>query len=212
MPVPQMRRLLLLEGERDITAGLKAMAQAILFPKAPTAQERGAKGGRGNKALEVTSRAFSTKLLQQARIVLECSSELADQVRDGVLPLNDAYEKVRAERPARGLKNLPKTPLLFRGGCGNSVSHLYSAKCPRRGKIARIGRPAAGRAGPLRRSLSCSASASYRGRIARACVRTSRPNASKRSIIEVQCATSEAFLLAGDRLAPPPALRGCPGR
>jgi hypothetical protein len=53
-----------------VTKGQKAMAYAVLFPEPPTAQERGAKGGRGKKGVEVTSTPFSDKLLQQARAVL----------------------------------------------------------------------------------------------------------------------------------------------
>jgi hypothetical protein len=48
----------------------------MLFPKAPTAQERGAKGGRGNKgdkAPAATAGAFGDTLLKQARAVYRYS-------------------------------------------------------------------------------------------------------------------------------------------
>jgi len=52
----------------------------MLFPKAPTAQERGAKGGRGNKgdkAPAATAGAFGDTLLKQARAVMRLTPELA---------------------------------------------------------------------------------------------------------------------------------------
>jgi hypothetical protein len=52
------------------------MAYAMLFPEPE-------KGGRIKKRVEVTSTAFSDKLLQQARAVLAYSPELAIEVRDG---------------------------------------------------------------------------------------------------------------------------------
>ena len=70
---------------RNITKGQKAMAHAILFPEAPTAQERGAEGGRGNKgdkAPAATAGAFGDTLLKQARAVLRHTPELAEKVRD----------------------------------------------------------------------------------------------------------------------------------
>jgi hypothetical protein len=63
-----------------ITAGQKAMGYARLFPKAPTAQERGAIGGRGNKgdkAPAATAGAFGDTLLKQARAVMRLTPELA---------------------------------------------------------------------------------------------------------------------------------------
>lgn len=82
---------------RNISAGQKAMAYALLFPTAPTPAERGAKGGKGNKAVQPPN-SFSKALLSQARIVLEYSRPLALEVRDGPRTLNDAYEMVKAEK------------------------------------------------------------------------------------------------------------------
>jgi hypothetical protein len=66
---------------RNITKGQKAMAYAKLFPKAPTAAERGAKGGRGNKSSPTELGSFSDELLRQARAVYRYSPTLADEVR-----------------------------------------------------------------------------------------------------------------------------------
>jgi hypothetical protein len=67
---------------RDITAGQRAMAYALLFPK-------GKRTGRGNKVLPksktlgVASEGYADKLVSQARAVLEYSRPWADEVRDG---------------------------------------------------------------------------------------------------------------------------------
>jgi hypothetical protein len=58
------------DERRSITTSQKAMAHAILFPVAPTAAERGAKGGRGNKAAAVSAGAFGDTLLRHARAVI----------------------------------------------------------------------------------------------------------------------------------------------
>ena len=69
---------------RNITAGQKAMAWAMLFPKPEKLKRKG----------DVPRGDFSKQSLSKARIVLDYSEPLARQVRDG-LPLNDAYEDVR---------------------------------------------------------------------------------------------------------------------
>jgi hypothetical protein len=52
------------------TKSVQAMAMAIVHPEAESAEERGSKGGRGNIAPEVTSGAFDSKLLKQARTII----------------------------------------------------------------------------------------------------------------------------------------------
>jgi hypothetical protein len=67
---------------RNITAGMKAMARAILSPDP-------SKGGRGKKASP--NEGFSATLLSQARTVKKYAPTLVEKVRDG-FSLNDAYE------------------------------------------------------------------------------------------------------------------------
>jgi ParB-like nuclease domain len=82
---------------RNITKSQKAMAHAILFPEAPTAAERGAMGGKGNKAVEKNN-SFDKSQLSQARAILAHSSGLAGQVRDGTKTLTAALEQVEREQ------------------------------------------------------------------------------------------------------------------
>jgi hypothetical protein len=72
---------------RNINAGQKAMAFAMLFPEP-------AKGGRGKKLSDFSDSLSITKghwrdLVSQARIVRRETPELAIKVRDG-FPLNEA--------------------------------------------------------------------------------------------------------------------------
>jgi hypothetical protein len=77
---------------RDLSAGERAMAVAMLYPQPE-------KGGRGKKkTVEDTSTLFSTKRLQQARIVLHHSAELAKAVRDDTITLDAALATVKAEQ------------------------------------------------------------------------------------------------------------------
>ena len=75
---------------RNITAGMKAMAHAILFP------EDGGKGGRGKKTSQAVG-GFGRELLRQARAVLLHTPELGPKVRDG-LPLAVALGKHGGDR------------------------------------------------------------------------------------------------------------------
>jgi len=68
---------------RNITAGQKAMAHAILFP------EDGGKGGRGKKTSQSLG-GFGRELLRQARAVLIYAPTLVENVRDGG-SLDEAY-------------------------------------------------------------------------------------------------------------------------
>lgn len=69
---------------RNITAGQKAMAHAILFPE-PAKLRR-----KGSGSL-VAKGQFSEALLSQARAVGKYAPTLVEKVRDG-FPLNEAYE------------------------------------------------------------------------------------------------------------------------
>jgi hypothetical protein len=87
------------------------MAYAILFPNAPTAAERGAKGGRGKKAAPATGGAFGVELLRQARAVYRHTPELAIKVRDG-FPLNKAFDMIEACEPSVPGVAISKRPVL----------------------------------------------------------------------------------------------------
>jgi hypothetical protein len=90
----QLRALVLDRNERrNITAGQKAMGHAILFPEP-------AKGGRGKKG-PTLSGGFGADFLRMARAVLAYSPELAEQVRDSVTPLKEAFETVKVARERR---------------------------------------------------------------------------------------------------------------
>lgn len=66
------------KGERrDLSAGQRAMAMALLYPEPD-------KPGRGNKGKARESTGFSQDRLRQARQVLRYSRELAEQVRDDI--------------------------------------------------------------------------------------------------------------------------------
>ena len=73
--------------KRHLTKGQRAMAVAMIYP------ERGR--GKTPKISE-----FHPDYLRQARTVLEVLPELAAQVRDGDIPLSEAYEKAQFERKA----------------------------------------------------------------------------------------------------------------
>jgi hypothetical protein len=81
---------------RNITAGQKAMAHAILFPD-PKKTYRGKKALPKSKALGVESERYAAKLVSQARTVLRHTPELAEKVRDG-FALSEAYEAAMTGR------------------------------------------------------------------------------------------------------------------
>jgi hypothetical protein len=82
---------------RDLTAGERAMEIAWLYPKG----ERGRYAEEDPASKSAQNADLSMRRVRQARQVLRHSLELAIAVRDGVTPLNDAVEKVKAERDAR---------------------------------------------------------------------------------------------------------------
>jgi hypothetical protein len=55
------------QQRRNITAGEPAMGYARLFPKAPTAQERGAMGGKGHKAVSPGNKLYRQNALIRPR-------------------------------------------------------------------------------------------------------------------------------------------------
>ena len=77
---------------RNITIGQKAMAHAFQFPDAAKLRRLSSRSREDN-----VSKKTWQNLVSQARTVLAYSPELARQVRDG-MPLNDAYETVKAEK------------------------------------------------------------------------------------------------------------------
>ena len=80
---------------RNITAGQKAMAWAVLFPE-PSKAHKGKKSETATKLF--AEKSFSSASVSKARAVLEYSQPLALEVRDGARTLNDAYEQVKAEK------------------------------------------------------------------------------------------------------------------
>ena len=79
---------------RNITKGQKAMARAMLHPTAET--------GRPAMSKKVEPfNDFDKAELSRARAVLAYSPEIAREVRDGVTPLKEASEKVKAARERR---------------------------------------------------------------------------------------------------------------
>lgn len=82
---------------RNITSGQKAMAHAMLFPEAK-------KTGRGNKVSgkpETLSTGHWQNLVSQARAVLAYSPALAEAVRDGTVPLAEAFQQAEEARQAQ---------------------------------------------------------------------------------------------------------------
>jgi hypothetical protein len=76
---------------RNLTKSQKAMACAMIYPDADDASERGAKGGRGNKAVSPQN-SFSNARLSLARTVLSHSPDRARAVLAGIAQLDAEYE------------------------------------------------------------------------------------------------------------------------
>jgi len=74
---------------KHLTKGQQAMATAILYPEVK---------GRGNK--NPTELGFSDESLRKARTILKYAGDLAGQVRDGGLSLNDAYTAAQDRKKA----------------------------------------------------------------------------------------------------------------
>jgi hypothetical protein len=82
---------------RDLSKGEKAMALALLYP-----EERKHGGARKKgSSLETKLEGFSKARLSQARAVLRHSRPLAESVRDGVVKLDEAIAKIKAEQESR---------------------------------------------------------------------------------------------------------------
>jgi hypothetical protein len=74
------------------------MGHAFLFPK-----NDNNKGGRGKKKTPAETAGvsgFSERRLRAARQVLAYSRELAEKVRDGIIPLESALAEIEAKRRA----------------------------------------------------------------------------------------------------------------
>jgi hypothetical protein len=81
-------------NRRQLTAGQRAMAIALIYPEPE-------KGGRGNKKerVEETSGLFSAKRLQQARFIARCLGKAtAGAVLHGELPFDEALERATEQR------------------------------------------------------------------------------------------------------------------
>lgn len=76
---------------RDLSKGEKAMGIAMLYPEPE-------KGGRGNKKKVGETPGFSDRRLYDARAVLRHSRELAEAVREGNVKLDEALDRIKAER------------------------------------------------------------------------------------------------------------------
>ena len=71
-------------ARRDLSKGERAMALAFLYPE-PAKLKR-----KGTGSLATKEQGFSAALLSNARSILHHSVELAEQVRDGDISLDDA--------------------------------------------------------------------------------------------------------------------------
>lgn len=78
-------------NRRNLTKGQQAMALAMIYPEA----EKGGRGKRSGNLKE--SLGFSAMRLSQARAVLRHSEKLAKAVLQGVTPLDQALEEIKAE-------------------------------------------------------------------------------------------------------------------
>lgn len=83
-------------ARRNLSKGQQAMALAMIYPEPE-------KGGRGRvkERVEESSTFFSTKLLQQARLILRSSSDLAQDVLHGRKAFDVALSEVRAAEQRR---------------------------------------------------------------------------------------------------------------
>jgi hypothetical protein len=84
---------------RDLTKGERAMLLAFLYPE-PGKAHRGKKGESKSTA---ENAGLSLRRLEQARAVYRYSRELAEAVRDGVMTLDEALDRVKTDQ--RDLKS-----------------------------------------------------------------------------------------------------------
>ena len=70
------------------------MAVAMIYPE----PEKAFRGKKGATAKLLENKSFSGAALSQARTVLAVLPELAAQVRDGTVSLNEAYEQAQFYR------------------------------------------------------------------------------------------------------------------
>src|SRR6516164_981491 len=88
-------------ARRHMTGGQRAAVVAKIYPEPASAQERGAKGGRGNKSSASPSGAFpmvAPSSLRLARMVMRDAPDLIDSVIDGSLTLEKAAVQARDRR------------------------------------------------------------------------------------------------------------------
>ena len=87
-------------SRRHMSKGQRAMATAMVYPEA--------KMGRGSTDAKVANNlGLSSELVRQARTVLRCAPQLADDVLARKLSLPDAYETVKARSTNSGSPNKP---------------------------------------------------------------------------------------------------------
>jgi hypothetical protein len=87
------------------------MAWALLFPEAPSAKERGAKGGKGNKAVPAGDSFDKTQLFPEAaQLRRKGSGQSSEKSEDKISKGNkavqalDSFSKASLSGPRRALK------------------------------------------------------------------------------------------------------------
>jgi hypothetical protein len=79
-------------NRRHMNKGQRAMVVAKLYPE-PTAYKRG-----GSDSLKIKELAITGGYLSRARTVLGYAPELVSAVKDGALPLDEAYQEARSRK------------------------------------------------------------------------------------------------------------------